>query len=285
MTILGDEDYGTVLQQPSLVKKGKRWERRGPDKKQKPRRVQVLVPLVLWDESIRICGCLWCFEMKVLWFERPACAPLLSPVSFSAWGRLTRTVPSPYSLLWCRNSRWSRREEADFYRTVSTFGVEFDRESGRFKWDRFRSLARLERKYDETITEYFHAFYYMCQTVCGKFRSDDRGKWLCLGLCHMIRKFATWWGVSCQCWRMWSKLPVSDDVSCEVYFSVRWCEVSCLCQMMSLWGKSFSQRMWNVTVRWCEVNFSVRWYEVHFLIRWCEVCFLIKWCEVIKTRI
>ncbi|XP_070187859.1 chromodomain-helicase-DNA-binding protein 8-like isoform X4 [Littorina saxatilis] len=77
-------------------------------------------------------------------------------------------------LLWCHNSRWSRREEADFYRTVSTFGVEFDRESGRFKWDRFRSLARLDRKYDETITEYFHAFYHMCQTVCGKFRSEER---------------------------------------------------------------------------------------------------------------
>ncbi|XP_025076427.1 chromodomain-helicase-DNA-binding protein 8-like isoform X4 [Pomacea canaliculata] len=78
------------------------------------------------------------------------------------------------NLLWCRHSRWSRREEADFYRTVSTFGVEFDRETGHFKWDRFRAFARLDRKYDETLTEYFHAFYYMCQSVCGKFRAEDR---------------------------------------------------------------------------------------------------------------
>ena len=29
--------------------------------------------------------------------------------------------------------KWSRREEADFYRTVSTFGVERDRHTGEFK--------------------------------------------------------------------------------------------------------------------------------------------------------
>lgn len=117
----------------------------------------------------------WCLRKR---FDSPAGAPSsVSASQVTALGQLTRTVPSPYSLLWCHNSRWSRREEADFYRTVSTFGVEFDRESGRFKWDRFRSLARLDRKYDETITEYFHAFYHMCQTVCGKFRSEERGEW------------------------------------------------------------------------------------------------------------
>ncbi|KAK3760063.1 hypothetical protein RRG08_064733 [Elysia crispata] len=72
-----------------------------------------------------------------------------------------------------QNSRWTRREEADFYRTVSTFGVEFSRQAGRFRWDRFREQARLDRKPDESLTEYFHAFYFMCQRVCGKLKPGD----------------------------------------------------------------------------------------------------------------
>ncbi|CAH1779419.1 unnamed protein product [Owenia fusiformis] len=67
-----------------------------------------------------------------------------------------------------RQTRWSRREEADFYRVVSTFGVEFDCETGRYKWDTFRQFARLDKKYDDTLTEYFLAFYHMCQKVCRK---------------------------------------------------------------------------------------------------------------------
>lgn len=69
--------------------------------------------------------------------------------------------------------RWSRREEADFYRVISSFGVEFNLTTGRYKWDRFRALARLEKKYDETLTEYFQAFYHMCMRVCKKFKNDD----------------------------------------------------------------------------------------------------------------
>ncbi|ESO96318.1 hypothetical protein LOTGIDRAFT_144072, partial [Lottia gigantea] len=64
--------------------------------------------------------------------------------------------------------RWSRREEADFYKTASSFGVEIDRKTGRFIWDKFRSLAKLDKKFDDTLTEYFQGFYFMCQKVCGK---------------------------------------------------------------------------------------------------------------------
>ncbi|XP_067128566.1 LOW QUALITY PROTEIN: chromodomain-helicase-DNA-binding protein 7-like [Centruroides vittatus] len=69
--------------------------------------------------------------------------------------------------------RWSRREEADFYRTVSTFGVEYDHKKGTYNWNRFRAIARLDRKYDETLTEYFIAFYGMCKRVCGRKLTDD----------------------------------------------------------------------------------------------------------------
>jgi hypothetical protein len=70
---------------------------------------------------------------------------------------------------------WTRREESDFYRIVSTFGVERDPESGQFVWDKFRTLAKLERKLDNMLTEYFKAFYHMCMKVCRRFTSEEEG--------------------------------------------------------------------------------------------------------------
>lgn len=37
-----------------------------------------------------------------------------------------------------------------------------------YKWDHFRILARLDKKYDDTLTEYYEAFYDMCQRACKK---------------------------------------------------------------------------------------------------------------------
>ncbi|CAH8512129.1 unnamed protein product [Dicrocoelium dendriticum] len=81
-----------------------------------------------------------------------------------------------------RAIKWTRREEADFYRVVSSFGVEFTpvslseserKESKtpnavkrRYNWYNFRQLANITRKTDDALTEYFHAFYRMCQRVC-----------------------------------------------------------------------------------------------------------------------
>ena len=89
----------------------------------------------------------------------------------------------------CCYSHWTRREEADFYRIVSTFGVERDCETGQFIWDKFRMLARLERKLDNTLTEYFRAFYHMCLKVCRRFASEEEGK--CIFLYHIHK-------LSCQ---------------------------------------------------------------------------------------
>ncbi|XP_065509085.1 chromodomain-helicase-DNA-binding protein 8 isoform X1 [Caloenas nicobarica] len=65
-----------------------------------------------------------------------------------------------------RLQRWTRREQADFYRVASTFGVEFDPEVGRFRWGRFRLMAGLEKKTDENLTKFYHAFVAMCRQVC-----------------------------------------------------------------------------------------------------------------------
>uniref|UniRef100_A0A671Y5X8 Chromodomain helicase DNA binding protein 8 n=1 Tax=Sparus aurata TaxID=8175 RepID=A0A671Y5X8_SPAAU len=61
-----------------------------------------------------------------------------------------------------RRRRWTRREECDFYRVVSTFGggdPDYD-------WNRFRTFARLDKKTDESLSRYFRSFVAMCRRVC-----------------------------------------------------------------------------------------------------------------------
>lgn len=70
---------------------------------------------------------------------------------------------------------WTRREETEFYRVVSTYGVERE-VNGNYVWDTFRKLAKLDKKNDDTLTEYFKAFYHMCMKVCRKFQTEDEGQ-------------------------------------------------------------------------------------------------------------
>ncbi|XP_072773229.1 chromodomain-helicase-DNA-binding protein 6 isoform X14 [Taeniopygia guttata] len=63
--------------------------------------------------------------------------------------------------------RWTRREQADFYRTVSSFGIIYDQEKKIFDWAQFRAISRLEKKTDESLEKYFYSFVAMCKNVCG----------------------------------------------------------------------------------------------------------------------
>uniref|UniRef100_A0A8C3EJI8 Chromodomain helicase DNA binding protein 6 n=1 Tax=Corvus moneduloides TaxID=1196302 RepID=A0A8C3EJI8_CORMO len=71
--------------------------------------------------------------------------------------------------------RWTRREQADFYRTVSSFGVIYDQEKKVFDWAQFRAISRLEKKTDESLEKYFYSFVAMCKNVCGLplWKEDD----------------------------------------------------------------------------------------------------------------
>ncbi|KAG8446283.1 hypothetical protein GDO86_013931 [Hymenochirus boettgeri] len=70
--------------------------------------------------------------------------------------------------------RWTRREQADFYRTVSSFGVIYDPEKKCFDWTQFRAMSRLDKKTDESLEKYFHSFVAMCRNVCRlPLRKDD----------------------------------------------------------------------------------------------------------------
>lgn len=84
--------------------------------------------------------------------------------------------------------RWTRREEADFYRVVSTFGVVFDPNLGMFDWTKFRAMARLHKKTDESLQKYLCAFAAMCRRVCRlPPKEGGQNRYLCIQstfLCH-----------------------------------------------------------------------------------------------------
>lgn len=49
---------------------------------------------------------------------------------------------------------------------VSTFGVVFDPDRAQFDWTKFRAMARLHKKTDESLEKYLYAFMAMCRRVC-----------------------------------------------------------------------------------------------------------------------
>ncbi|XP_050675614.1 chromodomain-helicase-DNA-binding protein 7-like [Leptidea sinapis] len=63
--------------------------------------------------------------------------------------------------------RWTRADEEAFRRTVASYGVEFDPSTKSLRWNRFRSLARLDSKSDDALTDYLKAFMAMCKRQCG----------------------------------------------------------------------------------------------------------------------
>lgn len=72
--------------------------------------------------------------------------------------------------------KWSRREEADFFRAISSFGVEYDEEQKKHNWNRFRAIGKLEKKLDETLEEYYRAFVVMCKKVTSRPLAEDEEK-------------------------------------------------------------------------------------------------------------
>ena len=51
--------------------------------------------------------------------------------------------------------------------------MDYSRKTDSFDWARFRSYAKLDRKLDDTLTEYFKAFYAMCKKVVGRHLTED----------------------------------------------------------------------------------------------------------------
>ncbi|CAG0916765.1 unnamed protein product [Notodromas monacha] len=69
--------------------------------------------------------------------------------------------------------RWTKREETEFFRVLSSFGLEYDKSKNNYDWDRFRHLAGLERKTDEMMNEYLRGFLAMCKRVTGQKLTEE----------------------------------------------------------------------------------------------------------------
>ena len=74
-----------------------------------------------------------------------------------------------------QQKKWSRKEEADFLRTLYSYGVDYSKSEKKYVWDRFRTLARLDKKFDDTLNEYLLTFIAMCKKVTGKKLSESEG--------------------------------------------------------------------------------------------------------------
>jgi len=65
------------------------------------------------------------------------------------------------------SKRWTKREEADFFRIASSYGVIYSRKTKKYDWSKFKQLAKLEKKNDEELTEYYKHFVMMCKKQTG----------------------------------------------------------------------------------------------------------------------
>jgi len=60
------------------------------------------------------------------------------------------------------------------------------RVSKTYNWTKFKSVARLEKKYDDTLSEYFRSFYAMCKRLCGQALTEEEGKLVKLNIIYLV---------------------------------------------------------------------------------------------------
>lgn len=74
-----------------------------------------------------------------------------------------------------QRAKWTRREENEFLKVVSTYGVNYDRKKAQYDWSKFKSLARFEKKNDGDLTDYYMAFRTMCKKICNAAIKEEEG--------------------------------------------------------------------------------------------------------------
>ena len=71
------------------------------------------------------------------------------------------------------NKKLTRKEENDFYRAIMAYGIEKNKKGNTIVWDRFKALARLDKKYDDTLTEFYKAFIGACKKATGQKLTEE----------------------------------------------------------------------------------------------------------------
>jgi len=74
-----------------------------------------------------------------------------------------------------QKAKWTRREESEFLRVVSTYGVNYDRKKAQYDWTKFKSIARFDKKTDNDLTDYYMSFRAMCKKVCNAKSNEEEG--------------------------------------------------------------------------------------------------------------
>ncbi|CAO0794785.1 unnamed protein product [Mucor circinelloides] len=69
------------------------------------------------------------------------------------------------------SNRWTKKNKSDFIKTLMSFGVE--REDDDYKWDRFKEIANLEKKTDESLTNHYKEVYAACEESVKKHTLDN----------------------------------------------------------------------------------------------------------------
>lgn len=74
-----------------------------------------------------------------------------------------------------QKAKWTRREENEFLRVVSTYGVNYDRKKAQYDWTKFKSIARFDKKTDADLTDYYMSFRALCKKICNTKSNEDDG--------------------------------------------------------------------------------------------------------------
>lgn len=108
-----------------------------------------------------------------------------------------------------QKAKWTRREESEFLRVVSTYGVNYDRKKAQYDWTKFKSIARFDKKTDNDLTDYYMSFRAMCKKVCNAKLNEEEGAYL-----FAIIKFLSIYSIMYDC--IYNK----DFILCEKYFTL-----------------------------------------------------------------
>ncbi|KAI8883742.1 hypothetical protein K501DRAFT_86912 [Backusella circina FSU 941] len=69
------------------------------------------------------------------------------------------------------SNRWSKKNRSDFLRTLLSFGVERN-EDEEYEWGRFKEIAGLEKKTDDSLTLYYEKIFVACEESVKRHQSE-----------------------------------------------------------------------------------------------------------------
>ncbi|KAI8088403.1 hypothetical protein BDF21DRAFT_413129 [Thamnidium elegans] len=68
------------------------------------------------------------------------------------------------------SNRWTKKNKSDFLKTLMSFGVERDEDD--FQWARFKEIAGLEKKTDDSLTLHYRDTYAACEDAVKRYLSE-----------------------------------------------------------------------------------------------------------------